>query len=107
MNVNVLNNIHSYDNNNEIPFDYYEIGKICANYNKKITQTSCRYCNIENKHIRNKISLLALKKDNKLYNSCLNKYKISVKDQLINSAILYQLMKEFYKYFQIVLWKAI
>ena len=42
--------------------------------------------------------MLALKKDNKLYNSCLNKYKISIKDQLINSAILYQLMKEFYKY---------
>lgn len=37
MYVNVLNNIHSYDNNNEIPFDYYEINKICANCNKKIT----------------------------------------------------------------------
>ena len=94
----ILNNINSYDYNNEIPFDYYEIDKICSNCNRKITQTPCKYCGKENKHKRNKISLFALKKDNKLYNSCLNKYKMLVKDQLINSAILYQSMKEFYNY---------
>ena len=52
----ILNNINSYDYNNEIPFDYYEIDKICSNCNRKITQTPCKYCGKENKHKRNKIS---------------------------------------------------
>ena len=97
---NILKNIDSCDSNTEIPFDFDEIEKICSYCNRKITRTPCKYCNNTEckniRHSRNKISLHCLKRDNKLYLNCLNKYKNFTKEQLINSAIAYQIMKDYY-----------
>ena len=100
MYYNIFKNIDSYDSNTAIPFDFIEIEKICSYCNRKITQTPCKYCNNNNykKHTRNTISLYSLKRDNKLYMNCLYNYKKFTKEQLINSALAYQIMKDYYNF---------
>ena len=100
MYYNIFKNIDFYDSNTAIPFDFIEIEKICSYCNRKITQTPCKYCNNNNykKHTRNKISLYSLKRDNKLYMNCLYEYKNFTKEQLINSEIAHQILKDYYNF---------
>ena len=96
---NILKNINSYDYkyNIEIPFDYYEMEKICANCNRKMIQNPCKFCSsTKYKSQRKIITLQIIKKNNKLYSECFNKYNNLTKEQFINTALQYKQLKDYY-----------
>ena len=96
----ILKNINSNEQINiDIPFDFIDTEKICAGCKKKFTNNFC-YCGStryrEQQIQKNKISLKNLKKNNKLFVECFNRYKYNLKDQIIYSAGLYKDLKNYY-----------
>ena len=71
--------------------------KICANCNRKMIQNPCKFCSsTKYKSQRKIITLQIIKKNNKLYSECFNKYNNLTKEQFINTALLYKQLKDYY-----------
>ena len=71
--------------------------KICANCNRKMIQNPCKFCSsTKYKSQRKIITLQTIKKNNKLYSECFNKYNNLTKEQFINTALQYKQLKDYY-----------